>query len=166
MSKYPRVDIRIANFIEPTKLQQKLLDIINDNSVKRGINQIVGEYANNYVPMNTGSLRDSMEVDSEKISWGRGLKYARYQYNGEVFGPNIPIVKQGEIVGWFSRPGQEKQPTGRELGIPGEWRGWKFGYSTPGTKHHWIDEMLSNERRSMQMRITNYLKWEAKKKNQ
>ena len=41
--------------------------------------------------------------------------YARYQYYGEVYGPNIPIMEQGELVGFYSRRGEKKSPTGRAL---------------------------------------------------
>ena len=35
--------------------------------------------------------------------------YAHYQFEGIVYGPNIPIFENGVIVGWWSRP--NKQPT-------------------------------------------------------
>lgn len=95
------------------------------------------------VPMDTGALRRSGCFPDGPygnwIEWGRGLKpYARYQYFGEVYGPNHPITKNGTIVGWFSKG--KRRPMGRELGVPGEWKGWRFGYTTADTKHHWFDE--------------------------
>lgn len=185
MADYPQVEIRIDETISPTKLQQKLLALIEDDDVQIGVARIVGERANKYVPRKSGALRSSMKiVDSNTISWGEGLEYGQYQYNGEVYGPNFPIVQGGQlagffkangrtypilrggtITGWFSIPGMQKQPKGRELGTPGEWRGWTFGYSTPNTKHHWIDEMLRTERRAMQNQITRYLKLEARKRD-
>lgn len=39
--------------------------------------------------------------------------YARYLYYGEIYGPNIPIYEQGQLVGFYSPP--SKSPTGREM---------------------------------------------------
>lgn len=184
MARYPSIRLKIEKFITPTQLQQKLLDIIDNDEVRRGVNQIIGDLANEYVPRKTGALRDSMHVGPKTISWGMGLNYGRYQYGGEVYRTNLPIVEGGKlsgffrfgdkrypileggtVTGWFSLPGVKKEPSGQELGIPGEWRGWTFGYTTQNTKHHWIDEMMQNDKKKMQALITNYLKQEAKKRN-
>lgn len=185
MATYPRVRLKVSEFVTPTKLQKKLLEIIGNDRVKRGVNQIIGDRANKYVPEESGALRASMRIGPKTITWGEGLDYARYQYGGEIYGQNYPIwlkrehvqfgnKKESEpmglpgspaqIIGWWSLPDTEKVPTGRELGLPGHWHGWRFGYSTPGTKHHWVDEMLKHERRAMQNQITQYLKSEANKK--
>ena len=165
MARYPYIRLKISKFITPTDLQNRLLQIIGNDRVKKGVNEIIGDRANNYVPMKSGALRESIRVGPKTISWGKGLDYGGYQYRGQVYGPNIPIVRGGSIVGWFSQPGVKKHPTGRELGIPGEWKGWKFGYTTPGTRHHWVDKMLENDRRGMNIQITAYLKREARKRN-
>lgn len=165
MANYPRLQVKVENFITPTELQQKLLDIISNDRVKRGVNQIIGNRANKYVPMKSGALRESMHVGPKTITWGEGLDYARYQYGGVVYEQNIPITSKGTIIGWYSKPGMSKIPTDRELGVPGEWKGWTFGYTTPNTKHHWIDEMLQHERRAMNNEITAYLKRVAKGMN-
>lgn len=144
--------------IKPTILQQKLYGIIDNDKTRRGVNRIIADLIEPYVPFKSGALRQSVQVGPKQIRWT--VPYARYQYYGEVYGPNFPIMSKGVIVGWWSP--EKKHPTGRELGVPGFWKGWKFGYTTPGTKHHWIDQMLQNDRRSMQLRITNYLKRRAK----
>jgi hypothetical protein len=134
--------------------------------------------------MKSGALRESMTVNPESITWGEGLGYAAYQHEGVVYGPNFPIIsggvlsgffrvgerryptfKGGTITGWYSIPEIPKYPTDRELGTPGEWRGWTFGYSTPDTTHHWVDKMLQLERRGMNNQITAYLKREARDRN-
>lgn len=169
MADYPSVRVKVSKFVTPTDLQRKLLEIIGNDRVKRGVNQIIGERANEYVPMESGALRESMKVGPNTITWGQGLDYARYQYGGEVYAPNYPITvgrKDNKmVVGWRTPPGTTKYPTGRELGVPGEWHGWKFGYTTPGTHHHWIAEMLNNEQRAMNVQITAYLKRAAKELN-
>ena len=155
--------VRVTVSVNKTALQKKLLTIVDNDTTRRGVNQIIADMIEPYVPMKSGALRQSVHVGPKTISGGYGTSaYARYQYFGEVYGPNIPIMRQGVIVGWYSQPGVKKHPTGRELGIPGYWRGWTFGYTTPGTKHHWDKLMLQNDKRVMQIRITNYLKRRAK----
>lgn len=169
MASYPSVRVKVDALNLSTKLQKKLLNIVGNDRVKRGVNEIIGKRANKYVPMESGALRESMHVGPKTITWGSGLDYGRYQYGGVVYEQNIPITSKGTIIGWYSRPGVTKSPTDRELGvkldIPGIWETWPFGYTTPGTKHHWIDEMLQHERRAMNNEITAYLKRMAKGMN-
>lgn len=68
-----------------------------------------------YTPMRTGILAKAAVLGT-KIGSGEihyTVPYARYQYYGKVFGPNIPIVKQGLLVGFYSPP--KKYPTGKDL---------------------------------------------------
>lgn len=70
-----------------------------------------------YTPMRNGLLTESVKLGTV-IGSGelRYLSpYARYQYYGEIYGPNIPIKEGGELVGFFSPPGQKKHPTGRDI---------------------------------------------------
>ena len=145
-----------------TKRQQQLLKLLNDPKVQKRINQYIADAIKPFVPKKSGKLRRSVIVGPKSISWGRGLKYAHYQYEGEVYGPNHPIIKRGTIVGWYSTPGMTKYPTGRELGVPGEWRGWKFGYTTSGTRHHWDRAFTYQVKLKANQEITRYLKRECK----
>lgn len=71
-------------------------------------------YCQPYVPMQTGTLANTVEITPTHIEYT--APYAHYQYMGEVYGPNIPIHDaQGRLTGWFSPPGRAKHPTGREL---------------------------------------------------
>lgn len=145
-----------------TKRQQQLLKMLNDPKVQKQVNRYIADAITPFVPKKSGKLRRSVIVGPKSISWGRGLKYAHYQYEGEVYGPNHPIVKRGTIVGWYSTPGMQKHPTGRELGVPGEWMGWKFGYTTPGTQHHWDRAFTYQAKLKANQEITRYLKRECK----
>lgn len=158
----PTVQIDVEQF--STKKQKKLLAMLNDKNVQKQSNEILKNYINYFVPMKSGALRRSAIATPNMIYWGRRLPYARYQYEGDVYGPNIPIVKNGTIVGWYSKPGVKKHPTGRKLGVSREWMGWLFGYSEPGTGHHW-DEKFKNDIRwkaQANREITRYLKKECK----
>lgn len=156
--------LRLKAPLRPTVLQQKLFAITSNQDTRREAHRILGEMCNPYVPKKSGALRASMKAYPQTVRWE--VPYAHYQYMGEVYGPNIPIITKGTIVGWYSIPGQKKHPTGRELGVPGEWMGWKFGYTTPNTKHHWFDEaMKDGGLRTYSLRVTNMLKKKAKELN-
>ena len=163
----PTVKIEVARF--RTDKQKALLAMLNDKSVQKESNKILKDYINAFVPKESGALRRSAIVTHETISWGRGLPYAHYQYEGEIYGPNYPIIKGGRIVGWYSKPGVPKHPTGRKMGPytkGNEWLGYPFGYSEPGTSHHWDEEFNKSLRWKAQANkeITRYLKKECKKR--
>lgn len=118
----------------------KLLNrLANDSSLRTQYNKIIGEELNKkYVPKQTGELRKHMFYDANGVHWG-GLPYIHYQYEGIVYAPNFPVWHRGQIIGWKSPKGAgTKTPTSRMLGsFNGTIYGWKFGYTTPGTMHHW-----------------------------
>lgn len=162
MADSATVNIQLERF--RTDKQQELLKLLNDKKVQKQVNVYIKDAINEFVPMKSGALRRSAIVTHKSITWGRGLKYARYQYGGIVYGPNYPITRGGTIVGWYSKPGVKKHPTGRELGVPGMWRGWRFGYTTPGTHHHWDNEFKYQVKLKTNQEITRYLKRECKER--
>ena len=71
---------------------------------------------NLYVPLDQGTLRASSlthsDTENGHLEWA--TPYAHYQFEGRVYGPNIPIFDGGVgPVGFFSPP--VKHPTGRKL---------------------------------------------------
>lgn len=66
-----------------------------------------------YVPMDDGALSQQVTIEPKTIT--HTAPYAHYQYMGAVYGPNFPITEGGQIVGFFSKPGAVKQPTGSSL---------------------------------------------------
>lgn len=154
----------IDNFSRKTL--EYLNKVENDSAILEHINNIVGTHLNQYVPMQSGTLRGSMHADENGVHWT--TPYAHYQYMGIVYEDNKPIFNRGNIVGWKSPPGKgTKRPSApvRMLGVPGYLLGWTFGYTTPGTQHHW-DEIYttnswrtgSNVKAQINMEITNYVK--------
>lgn len=143
----------------------RLKNMLDDPETRKIINYFIGSEINRFVPKKSGQLRASMEVYPDKITWGEGLPYAQYQFGGVVYAPNYPRTEKdtGRIIGWYSPKGSgTKHPTNRELGIPGEWRGWKFGYTTPKTQHHWTDVYQGKLKSDTNKRITKYLKDECR----
>lgn len=142
--------ITINPHLRSGSVRKRLLAVMSNKETMREVHEELKDFVEPYVPMSSGrgglSLRESAEAKPSGVVYK--TPYAHYQYEGEVYGPNIPIwrySKSGKtsyITGWRSRKG--KVPTGRELGRPGKWKGWKFGYSTPGTTHHWMEAAFKN----------------------
>ena len=82
------------------------------------------------IPFQQGALRNSVNYP-QGIYGGEieyNTPYAHYQYEGIIYGPNIPIRDaEGNITGWYSPP--NKHPTGRKL-----------QYHTEGTGDHWFEK--------------------------
>ena len=91
-----------------------------------------------YVPFDEGILAGSANTATE-IGSGEVVydtPYARYQFYGEVYGPNFPIVENGEIVGYYSPP--MKYPTGQQL-----------QYNTdknPLAGSHWFERAMADHK--------------------
>lgn len=98
-------------------------------------------YMDKYTPMRTGALIRSATLGT-KIGSGHivyNSPYARYQYYGEIYGPNIPIYKDGELMGWRSPP--KKHPTGREITYSKD--------KNPNAQKLWFEKMKSEKGESI-----------------
>ena len=94
-----------------------------------------------YTPQRTGALIRSATLGT-KIGSGHivyNSPYARYQYYGEIYGPNIPIYKDGELIGWRSPP--KKHPTGREITYSKD--------KNPSAQKLWFEKMKSEKGESI-----------------
>lgn len=94
------------------KLEKQFEELNNDTTMLL-IHNTLAKKCDPYVPFAEGPLSQTIEITAKGVRYTQ--PYARYQYYGEVYGPNIPITQDGMIVGWFSPPGQPKQPTGRTM---------------------------------------------------
>ena len=132
-------DIRKAVREKGTK---QIIALSKNPKVMKQIAEKAIDLINPYVPEDSGALRESAHViyheKQVQIVWGDNLHrnnrkvptnaYARYQYGGEVYGPNIPIRVNGVIVGWRSPKDRPKYPTGRSL-----------NYKSPNARSHWTE---------------------------
>ena len=85
--------------------------------VQRFIDQKVIDGCQPYVPASPDrtlefSAQVSTEIGSGKVIWN--TPYAHYQYMGIVYGPNIPILQDGVLMGWFSPPRLPRQGRSEE----------------------------------------------------
>lgn len=116
------------------KLQLNISNIPKDEATMTECHNTMVIYMDPYVPMKEGDLSKNVEVNAERVRYLS--PYAHYQFEGMVYGPNIPIMENGVIVGWWSPP--NKQPTGAQI-----------NYSTdlhPQATHHWHEAMLRDKK--------------------
>lgn len=161
-----------------TDKQKELLKTLNDDKVKIKVNTYIAKAMNEFVPKKSGALRRSVKVTPDSISWT--APYAHYQWKGEVWGPNFPIIGLKEngsigVLDWRSK--SPKHPTGRKLGQPGTWNPEKedwnhdevlldyvFGYTTPETLDHWNEQYTGELKAITDQKITDYLGKELAKR--
>jgi len=113
-----------ARLVDPGALDPE--DLLVRCGLQRGgpvqcmIDQRVIDDCQPYVPASPNrtlefSAQLSTEIGSGTVVWN--TPYARYQYYGVVYGPNIPILDKdtGVLLGFFSPPGKKKHPTDKKL---------------------------------------------------
>lgn len=92
----------------------------NHPEALKRVGQIAADTFNQYVPKKTGALRKSCRVivseDTVSLSWGEGLPYAHYQYEGIVYNYNHIWFKNGLAKGWYSSPAPKTPDPERTLG--------------------------------------------------
>ena len=104
-----------------------------------------------YVPASEDSIlsqdiRITAEEDVGHVTYNS--PYAHYQYMGEVYGPNIPIMDGGVVVGYFSPP--HKHPTGKKM---------KYSdFEHPLATDHWDKAMMTARRDDLAQSFEKYLK--------
>lgn len=104
----------LKDFINPKEFVKKA-GVGEGGHVQMAVDAAVIRESFPYVPFDEGILAGSANT-ATKIGSGEVVydePQARYLWYGEVYGPNIPIVENGEIVGYRSPP--EKYPTGRKI---------------------------------------------------
>ena len=151
-----------AQPVETSRWQRKFESHIKQKNVQRMIHEVYAEMTNRrYTPYKEGGLVGSTKVTDKYISWGNGkVPYAHYLYQGEVYGPNIPIGrkpnpykegwKAGDVTAWYSPKGMTKYPTGRPL-----------IYNRTHNKlaqHHWDLAVARNDMLSYKRNVTIWMK--------
>ena len=117
-------------------LEKRMMDVAHDEKAKLEIHNKLAEMCEPYVPMETGTLAQTTDITSEGVTYKK--PYAHYQYEGQVYGPNIPIIEDGVIVGWFSPPRQKKHPTGASINYSKEVH--------PLASAHWDEAMYRDKK--------------------
>ena len=119
------------------KLRLNIANIPKDEATMTECHDTLATYMEPYVPMKEGILLGSVQVTPQYVRYGGpSAPYAHYQFEGIVYGPNIPIIENGVIVGWWSPP--NKQPTGQPINYSPDIH--------PQATHHWHEAMMRDRR--------------------
>ena len=113
----------------------KIKQLQNDKEVMTAIHNTMARRFDKYVPFDTGLLSQTTQVTDKYVRYNQ--PYAHYMYEGVVYGPNIPIIENGEVVGFYSRPGVKKTPTG-------EYMNYDKSHHPLATRH-WDEAMMRTE---------------------
>lgn len=112
---------------------KKLKKVVKDKSFLTAAHTLLFKMMTPFVPFDTGTLSQNVEITSEYVRYKQ--PYAHYMYHGIVYGPNIPIIQNGVVVGFFSRPGVKKTPTGEYINYD------KAHH--PMASSHWDEAMIN-----------------------
>lgn len=116
-----------------------------DNRARKFLASEIKRLSDPYVPMQQGTLKNSASIASDGSAITYPGPYAHYQYVGEVWGPNIPITKGGDVVGYYSKA--PKHPTGRRLNYHGG----------PMRGKQWDRRMMADHRGDLESSMANYV---------
>lgn len=137
------------------RIQTKFAGMNEDPDLKLMINNALAKELNPYVPMQTGVLSQTPVISAEGVLYTQ--PYAHYQYTGIVYGPNIPVMENGVITGWFSPAGKgSKYPTGRPINYSPEIH--------PLATHHWEKAMMRDRGDEFTAEVNKLIGWYLKKK--
>lgn len=128
---------RLRNFISKKDLENKL-GVASGGYLQKVVDAAVVRECFPYLPFDEGALAGSANIATE-VGSGEVIydtSYARYQYYGEVYGPNFPITENGVIVGFYSPP--EKFATGEKLEYSTE--------KNPMAGSHWFDRAMADHK--------------------
>lgn len=103
----------------------------------------VARFSDPYVPMRQGRLKNTVHVASDGSRLTYPQPYAHYQYEGKVYGPNIPLANDG---GFYS-PEAPKHPTGRDLTYHG----------APMRGPHWDKRMMADRKDDLLRSVARYV---------
>lgn len=97
--------------IKWNRTPHQIAERIFDKATMTFVHKTLFDYCTPYVPMDSGILSQTVDITPEYVHYMQ--PYAHYQWAGEVYGPNIPIHKDGVLDGFISPP--KKKPTGKKL---------------------------------------------------
>ena len=126
------LEVKLNVNIDTKKLAEQF-ESLADDKVMYEIHDLFAKMMNDYVPFAEGVLSQTVQVEKDKVRYN--TPYAHYQYVGQVYGPNIPIIEDGVVVGFFSIPGKKKEPTGKEIQYNKEYH--------PKASKEWDKAMMS-----------------------
>ena len=128
------VELKLDVYVNDKKIREAFEKLVNDDTMYE-IHDLFAKMCDPYVPMAEGVLAQTLDVSKDSVHYN--TPYAHYMYVGEVYGPNIPIIEDGIVVGFFSISGKQKEPTGREIQYNTEYH--------PKASKEWDKAMMSEQ---------------------
>ena len=108
------IKTKIQIKMKPTEQIVKRLGLDATGDVQKQFTNIVNRRITRYMPAGPQAvLSTKLKRIKSPTEIEVDAPYAHYQYKGEVWGPNIPRIENGVVVGYWSPP--IKHPTGRKL---------------------------------------------------
>ena len=105
--------------------------------------------ADPYVPFDSGLLSQNVRgIGTGLIEYAS--PYAHYMYEGIVYGPSIPIFEEGVLVGFRSKKGATKYPTGRPINYNRE------KHPLAGPK--WAERVVANHMTELKEAVVNAIR--------
>jgi len=144
--------LKVKCSVDASKFAKKYSQLLSDDKTMLACHNLLFKMETPYVPFDTGVLSQSVEVTPNYVMYKQ--PYAHYMYEGIVYGPNIPIMENGVVVGFFSRPGIKKTSTGRYINYDKSHH--------PLATHHWDQAMLRTEGEAFRQGIGKILERRAK----
>lgn len=105
--------MKIKVKMKPAAQIVKRLGLDEKGDVQNHFTKIVSHRMTRYMPFRTGALSTKLKRIKSPTEIEVQGPYAHYQYEGEIWGPNIPKKENGVIDGYWSP--KIKYPTGRKL---------------------------------------------------
>lgn len=130
------IKVNDNDFFKALEEKKKLFSV--GGEVQKFVDSEVLKLMVPYTPMDTGMLMQS-SITGTKIGSGKiryNSPYARYQYYGIVYGPNIPIFENGTLIGFRSPP--KKASTGRPIQYSAE--------KHPKAQRLWFEQMKADHK--------------------
>lgn len=133
-----KVDISTAQILERRGLGAS-------RATRRYLASEVRRFCEPYVPFRQGVLKNSATIAQDGSAITYPGPYAHYQYVGKVMGPNIPVIKGGQLISFFSRG--PKRYTGASLQYHG----------APMRGPQWDKRMLADKSEELTQSLANYV---------
>ena len=127
--------IKVSVNFNSSKVIGKLKQLLNDEGTMIAAHNLLLQKMTPYVPFDTGTLSQDVDITKDYVRYKQ--PYAHYMYEGIVYGPSIPIIKDGVVVGFYSRPGVKKTPTGEYINYDKSHH--------PLATSHWDKAMMESE---------------------
>ena len=103
------------------------------------------KHMDKYVPRDTGGLRENVDIQKDSITYQSS--YAHYHYIGKVYVmANGKAAYYSKDYGFWSKPGEKKQATNRNL-----------IHKTAGTGPYWDERMKSAEMQDVVKEVQDYV---------